>query len=362
MNTNILKNIQEMSNLVEQTKKTIADNIYEEVMKGNFTISEENQKIVKTMTTMEALINNLTENKEFPSISEVDSSHLEENNEIQELDNANNEKDIESETQSQSNELQQDTSDIKNNDEMLEKDKENGENVTPDNVDEEKNNKAEIIGEDIISDKEEPYYGKIFNEKRKLASDFIFNSYKIMATHWGYSSSSEIRLFIAPLQVKQDNPNVPIIVHAYCSGKYVTASSYDTKEEGHSIVTIMIDDFNLLIRGSFANGVFKSSVVTTGTSANQGDMLNIVSKETGYEGPNPKGSGHIKFKENNDIYEVFPLSLTENEYICMHISEEFLDYYIVSKYGIPKIRIINNGLKQEIVAGWSGKYFDTDII
>ena len=385
MNEKILKNIKEMTDLVEQTKKSVADSIYEDVMNGNFTISEENQKIVKTMTTMETLIKNLTGNAEFPSLSEVDSSRTNNEEDKTKLNEKSNDKDaketvlsvgqMEDETVEEINkinEVKDNLASNKNNDEEIKNkdNKKNSENKDIEdsilNIDEEEKNnienKAEIIGEHIIANEEEPYYGKIFNEKRKLASDFIFNKYKIMATHWGYSSSSEISLFVAPLQVKQNNPNVPIIVHAYCAGKYITASSYDTKEEGHSIVTIMIDDFNLLIRGSFTDGVFKSSVVTTGISANQGDMLNIVSKETGYEGNNPKGSGHIKFKDNNDIYEIFPLSLTENEYLCIHISKEFLDYYVVAKYGIPKVRIINNGLKQEIVAGWSGKYFDTDII
>ena len=48
--------------------------------------------------------------------------------------------------------------------------------------------------------------------------------------------------------------------------------------------------------------------------------------------------------------------------MCVHISKEFLDYYVVAKYGIPKIRIINNGIKQEIVAGWTGGFFEADII
>lgn len=157
---------------------------------------------------------------------------------------------------------------------------------------------------------------------------------------------------------------MPIVVHVYSHGNFKTASSYDTKDSGHNIVTLEIDNFYLLIRGGFdSNGKFMSFVMTTGLSANQGDIINVLSKEEGYTGPILPGSGHIKFEDDGNIYEIFPLNLQENEYLCILISKEFLDYYVVAKnYGSPKIRIFENGTQKEIIAGWSGDVFEADIL
>jgi hypothetical protein len=385
-NNKIKQNLISIIDLIGDTKKEIADNIYENVLKGNVTVGEDIQLVITTTTEAENLIKGLLEkNTEFPSLSEVESSHsyndIDNNimsieDDDKKLDISYNQEEIDND-KSNNKEIIKDkniidnniTNNMQDNFDLLEEKiiGKNTEKVKVDEVSDNSNNKevninenkAEVIGE-IQNIKDEKVIN--YNERRKAANDLIYNKYDIMANHYGYSSSVNIKLYVAPLETEENNPNVPIIVHAYSAGKYVTASSLDTKEEGHSIVTIVIEDFNILIRGSFVNGVFKSYVLTTGISANQGDKLNVISKEVGYEGNNPKGCGHIKFKENDDIYEIFPLSKTEDEYMCVHISKEFLDYYVVAKYGIPKIRIINNGIKQEIVAGWTGGFFEADII
>lgn len=223
---------------------------------------------------------------------------------------------------------------------------------------------AEVIGEVTTEDENLPFYGRVMNERQKKSGDFIFNKYRIAASKVGFNAASDITIYVAPLQVIPNNPNVPIIVHLYSHGNFKTASSYDTKDSGHNIVTIEIDNFYLLIRGGFdSNGKFVSYVMTTGLSANQGDIVNILSKEEGYTGPIMSGCGHIKFEEDGNVYELFPLNLQENEYLCILISKEFLDYYVVAKnYGSPKIRIFENGTQKEIIAGWSGDVFEADIL
>ncbi len=396
----ILKNINEI-------KQITANEISSDVMKGIFVVSKENQLIITTTTSIENLLNNLLAEKEDENIinllndKEVNTNDkndlnnekktdktedITDNEEISNIfkdedDNEDIEENIKEQKDESIENISEEIKEVYKEPEIIEesqnkkieenisdKDK-NNEEVEEENKDDdaEKINdiKAQIIGVDIPKKEEKlPYYGKIYNERRKASTDFIYNSYKIMATHYGFNASSDIFLYVAPLQIIKNNPNVPILVHAYCQGKYVTASSYDTKDNGHSIVQIEINDFNLLIRGGFdKDGKFISYVLTTGASANQGDKINIVSKQEGYTGTNPEGSGHIKFKEDNNVYEIFPLNTEENEYICIVISKEFLDYHVVANnYGAPKIKIFNNGKAQEIVAGWSGDYFEAGII
>lgn len=207
-------------------------------------------------------------------------------------------------------------------------------------------------------------------EFRKPASSFVFDKYKILASHFGAPGASEIELYIAPLVVADDisnASNVPIVVHAYCAGQWKTASSYDIIDEGKNMVTLDIGDFCLLCRGNFVNGIFVSNVLTTGISANQGDSLQFLSKMSGAQTP-VQGNGHLKFKdEEGAVYEIFPLDITNQgkdskaEYICIKQGAEFLDYFVVANgYGVPKIRIAEKN--QEIIVGWMGSTLEAEII
>lgn len=376
MKEEVIKNINEILKLLDDTKKITAASISEDVMNGIFVVSEENQNIIRLISELEMKLNGLlTKSPSSPSLNETEFPQTEtsvinkplvpttgDKNETQALEmESDNIKILKVKENNDTDgflvpEIEQPVDSLSKIDNLPAENMGTTKPLVP---------KSQVIGEIINSNKENlPFYGEIYNERRKAASDFIYNSYRIIATHYGFNSSTDIYVYVAPLQIKRGNPNIPIIVHAYSHGNYVTASSYDTKENGHSIVTIEIDDFHLLVRGGFdENGKFVTYILTTGISANQGDKINILSKEEGYTGSNPQGSGHIKFEEDGNIYEIFPLSMTENDYICVLISKEFLDYYVVAKnYGAPKVRIYNNGIQQEIVAGWSGSFFEADIL
>lgn len=373
MKEKVIKNINDILRLLDDTKKITAVSISEDVMNGIFVVSEENQNIIRLISELEEKLNKLlaksldfsNSNKTEPIPVAYEPNVTEDKIIVEDKDKAETSKiesDIIRDQKNGADELP--VSEIETPvDSLSETDNLLTENINEDVI--KPLPKLKVIGE-VTSKTEDflPFYGEIYNERRKAASDFIYNSYRIVATHYGFNSSTDIYVYVAPLQIKINNPNVPIIVHAYAHGKYITASSYDTKENGHSIVTIEIDDFHLLVRGGFdENGKFVTYILTTGISANQGDKINIISKEEGYTGNNPQGSGHIKFEEDGNIYEIFPLSMTENDYICVLISKEFLDYHVVAKnYGAPKVRIYNNGIQQEIVAGWSGSFFEADIL
>ena len=392
-----------MLNILDDTKREIANGISEDIMNGIFIVSEENQAFLKLIGKIsddlkEALslnqgikaditepVKNDTLKQEVPKEEplKVEEPVIKEQEIPVEKEREPEEEPYEEEADSSvsDNDISQDWF----NDNMINEDDftRDFESSLPDDSNDEQEVKegktdeeveesveaplkmqAEVIGKANTEEKVLPFYGVVTNERQKKSGDFIFNKYRISASKQGFNSASDITLFVAPLQGIPNNPNVPIVVHVYSHGNFKTASSYDTKDSGHNIVTLEIDNFYLLIRGGFdSNGKFMSFVMTTGLSANQGDIINVLSKEEGYTGPILPGSGHIKFEDDGNIYEIFPLNLQENEYLCILISKEFLDYYVVAKnYGSPKIRIFENGTQKEIIAGWSGDVFEADIL
>ena len=397
MKDTVIRNIHQMLNILDDTKREIANGISEDIMNGIFIVSEENQSFlkligkisddlkealslnqgIKTANTETVEKNTLKPEvpKEEPVIKEQEipvekEREPEEEAYKEEADNSISDNDI-SQDWFNDNIINEDDftrdfesslSDDSNDEQEVKEDKTDEEVEEP--VEAPLKMQAEVIGEANTEEKALPFYGIVTNERQKKSGDFIFNRYRISASKQGFNSASDITLFVAPLQVIPNNPNVPIVVHVYSHGNFKTASSYDTKDSGHNIVTLEIDNFYLLIRGGFdSNGKFMSFVMTTGLSANQGDIINVLSKEEGYTGPILPGSGHIKFEDDGNIYEIFPLNLQENEYLCILISKEFLDYYVVAKnYGSPKIRIFENGTQKEIIAGWSGDVFEADIL
>lgn len=404
MKDTVVRNIHQMLNILDDTKREIANGISEDIMNGIFIVSEENQAFLKLIgrisddlkealslnqgikTDITETIKNDTLKQEVPKEEplKVEEPVIKEQEIPVEKEREPEEEPYEEEADSSISDNDNDISQDWFNDNMINEDDfaRDFESSLPDNNDEQevKEDKtddeikepveapfkmqAEVIGEANTEEKVLPFYGVVTNERQKKSGDFIFNKYRISAAKQGFNSASDITLFVAPLQVIPNNPNVPIVVHVYSHGNFKTASSYDTKDSGHNIVTLEIDNFYLLIRGGFdSNGKFMSFVMTTGLSANQGDIINVLSKEEGYTGPILPGSGHIKFEDDGNIYEIFPLNLQENEYLCILISKEFLDYYVVAKnYGSPKIRIFENGTQKEIIAGWSGDVFEADIL
>ncbi|MBR3735991.1 MAG: hypothetical protein IKN07_08915, partial [Lachnospiraceae bacterium] len=120
------------------------------------------------------------------------------------------------------------------------------------------------------------------DETEKLATEFVYSYSRISVSHssmGGGGRPEEMLIMIAPLKIhKNEQTSVPIVVAIVHNGKYKMASSYDILEDGKNIVTIDIDEFYFLCRGSFSeDGRFVAKVVTTGPSAQQGDKIRPIS-------------------------------------------------------------------------------------
>lgn len=222
--------------------------------------------------------------------------------------------------------------------------------------------KATIIGGDYVA---EPIVAPIAKkdifteEKKKAYSDFVFDSYRASIYHIG-NKAEDMQIMIAPLKIqKVACPTVPIIVAVYYKGKIYSASSFDKNEDGRNIVTIDVNDYNLLCRGSFNEaGKFQSSVATTGISANLGDKLNIISCKR----HNPTGTsvknGHLKFRYKGEdgpgIIEIFPMEIGEKDFVIMTRCGEFVDYYALAaeKHGLNRVLLYDDGIRSEVICTW----------
>lgn len=208
-------------------------------------------------------------------------------------------------------------------------------------------------------------------ESSKDVNTMIYNMSKLTVSHIGGGKPEEIIVMIAPLKVsKMSAPAVPIVVTLYNRGNVVTKSSYDMGEGGKSIVTLDINEFYFLCRGSFdEEGKFKAFITTTGQSSQQGDRINVVSsKDYGnIHDPNTK-NGHIKMKYQSEsgegTIEVFPFGTSEDcEFIIMVKNPEFCDTYYINQNGRTGTSVIIYGAegKLEIVPNWNGDILEVEV-
>lgn len=202
-------------------------------------------------------------------------------------------------------------------------------------------------------------------ETQKQRGTFVYEMFNISLTHAGTAGGgqpAEMQIMIAPLKIQKFAcPSVPIIVAIYYNGQIYMSSSYSEQEEGKNIISMNVDEYYMLFRGTYdANGLFKGLITTTGPSAAQGDIINTNSAENYGADADNVNNGHIKFRES--IYdapgtiEVFPFGDPDDEeFVIMTKTDEFVDYIYVSNQngGMKKPTIFDNGGKKEIICKWN---------
>ena len=208
-------------------------------------------------------------------------------------------------------------------------------------------------------------------EPSKPVSEMIYNMSKLTLTHIDGGKPEEIIVMIAPLKISRVSaPAVPIIVTLYNRGKVVTKSSYDMGDGGKAIVTIDINEFYFLCRGSFdENGKFKAFITTTGISSTQGDRLNCVSSKTyGNAQERTTKNGHVKVRYESEsgpgTIEVFPFGTQQDdEFVVLVKNPEFCDTYYLSQRGRSGSTAIIYGVdgKLEVVPNWNGDVLEVEV-
>lgn len=219
--------------------------------------------------------------------------------------------------------------------------------------------------------------GDMFEEEQqKSINTMLFNISKLTLSHIDGGKPEEIVVMMAPLKVSRvAAPAVPIIVTLYNRGKVVTKTSFDMGDQGKAIVTIDINEFYLLCRGSFDDeGHFKAFIITTGLSSQQGDRLSVVSsKNYGNSLDENVKNGHIKMRYEAEAgpgtIEVFPFGTEKDgEFVVMVKNTEFCDTYYINQKGRTGSSVLIYGKdssgdigRLEIVPTWNGDILEVEV-
>ena len=146
-------------------------------------------------------------------------------------------------------------------------------------------------------------------------------------------------------------------------------------DQGKAIVTIDINEFYLLCRGSFDDeGHFKAFIITTGLSSQQGDRLSVVSsKNYGNSLDENVKNGHIKMRYEAETgpgtIEVFPFGTEKDgEFVVMVKNTEFCDTYYINQKGRTGSSVLIYGKdssgdigRLEIVPTWNGDILEVEV-
>lgn len=209
------------------------------------------------------------------------------------------------------------------------------------------------------------------NEKKKISSTFVYELFNLNISHYGMPAE-KMEVMIAPLKIFKDLfPSVPIIVDVYYNGKHYSKCTLDNSKDAGYQVAMTIGGFDLLFRGSFdSQGVFKSTVSTTGNSITIGDKIIPLGKQsfvpTGY----PVQNGHIKFAYENmegpGRIEIFPLSPDRDEFLVMHRygTEKWCDLQVLSDMpgGLSTLLINTPDGRSNLVCTWIKDELQAEIV
>lgn len=141
----------------------------------------------------------------------------------------------------------------------------------------------------------------------------------VVTTKEGYELP--IKLSISPLEVREGL--VPLMVNAEYTNASIRQTSTFKSEEGESLLVIDIATHSFLLNGKFENGRFSVSIMTTGRSVENGDILRTESVV------NNKGNAPA---QRIDLCSdaVLWISFCENQYFGTLYSGEWIDEYNAS--------------------------------
>ena len=238
----------------------------------------------------------------------------------------------------------------------------------------EKTNKAIYIGGEEVN------YTDGFDtvppeEERTPITDLVYEKVKISLMHPGFNTEkSEYTVFIAPLKLyRKAASTVPIIATVWKTPYQLktTASSYDTKESGRNLLTLDIDDYNILIRGTFdENGKFRAVITTTNNSANQGDILEVLDERFfGDNSTHRSVNGHpvqpYDSEEGNAFVFVFPLGeVGDDIFLVASKTDEFCEYALSSSdnFGAHSAMFYSLNGQIIVIPHWDGdEYLEVEV-
>lgn len=162
----------------------------------------------------------------------------------------------------------------------------------------------------ITQDKKEIIYNNK-EEKIKDKSTFVYDTYDLTVLPPGGTDGTKIKALVAPLYISQNDTHAEIMV--MLTDIYGRSETY-VSENGLASIKINFNETELLIRGSFSNGDFKSFIMLAGTTMAMGCDLNknaINEKRSNIK--EATSYGHIAFTQFGWFYHIVPISLSNDE-------------------------------------------------
>ena len=200
-------------------------------------------------------------------------------------------------------------------------------------------------------------------------TDCVYKLFRIGVHHKDSFLREEMFFYVYPLILKENDPSTEIVAYCFWKGKGYATSSYDGK---NNAVQFNVGDYEFLVRGTFENGKFDASIMTSGISATSGDVLDVITsfKNDIHSGSINSQNGHIKFKYvgyetlsekmHEGIIEVFPTDFNTNSFLVVRRIEDFIDYYFTDQQ--PNIYIQLEDEMDELICYWEDGVMKCDMV
>lgn len=228
---------------------------------------------------------------------------------------------------------------------------------------------ATVIGD--IAEKNDTFFPEI--EKSTKISDLVYEIFCISLNHHlSAMASQRYTIVCAPIKLSRYAAlSVPIVVCVKDErGRRYTKSSFDM-EDGKNIICMDIDDYSLLIRGTFdSDGHFKTIITTTGRSADKGDELSLISQESfGQECSHDTSNGHpvLHYTSDEGLAYFFAIPIgqpMQDDFLIVSKTDEFTDYMYSSaeNNGAYSAKIYENGVAKRIVPSWEDNKLNLNVV
>lgn len=205
--------------------------------------------------------------------------------------------------------------------------------------------------------------------KRVPASEVIYDRIKFTMTK-KVGSAESFEVIASPLQLSNANmSSVPIIIVARAKGMpQIAMSSYDN-EDGRNTITLKIKDYELLIRGCFQDGVYKTIILTTGKSVENGDVFEAKSIQShgSKERTSEYGRPVLHYMSQEGLAWTTAIPLSEEgveDFVVISKTPEFIDYdfHAADNLGGYRAHVYEDDNRKQVVPSWEDGMLELNIV
>lgn len=221
------------------------------------------------------------------------------------------------------------------------------------------NKKNNISKEEKKADNKQNEKNEEKYETTKNINTFLYDITTVEIFQPGATIGDKMTLTIMPLRIEKNNVRPDIAVSISSLRNNIISDTQVFVSQETSVIQLEYKGYQLLVRGTFKNGIFTSYVIASGATAAIGCGIN--SDTIKIRGKENINYGHICFKKNNAIIHALPLNKkNENDGFAHFVAciEENNHFKIVQNIDSNAIRIdLMNGEHFNLKAYFVDDYF-----